>query len=128
MKKIFIEKYSSNIYLKRCISIPSDFTERIIHIIKSIPKGRVLTYGFIAKLAGNPRAARQVSWILHSSSKKYNLPWHRVISSKGLISLKSFEDCEYQKTLLEQEGIKVLDGYKINLNKHLWKINSLENM
>ncbi|UCC21332.1 MAG: MGMT family protein, partial [Promethearchaeota archaeon] len=46
--------------------MPTDFTERIIQIIKNIPKGKVLTYGFVAKLAGNPRAARQVSWILHS--------------------------------------------------------------
>ncbi|MFX0142443.1 MAG: MGMT family protein [Candidatus Hodarchaeota archaeon] len=110
------------------MSIPSDFTEQIIHIIKSIPKGYVLTYGFIAKLAGNPRAARQVSWILHSSSKKYNLPWHRVISSNGKISLKSFEDRQYQKNLLEKEGIKVLEGFKVDLNKYLWKINSTEKM
>lgn len=110
------------------MSIPSDFTEQIIHIIKSIPKGRVLTYGFIAKLAGNPRAARQVSWVLHSSSKKYDLPWHRVISSNGKISLKSFEDRQYQKNLLEQEEIKVLDGFKVNLEKYLWKINSIENL
>jgi len=110
------------------MSIPSDFTEQIIHIIKSIPKGRVLTYGFIAKLAGNPRAARQVSWILHSSSKKYKLPWHRVISSNGKISLKSFEARQYQKNLLEQDGIKVLDGFKVNLEKYLWKINFIKNV
>ncbi|UCD02557.1 MAG: MGMT family protein [Promethearchaeota archaeon] len=106
--------------------MPSDFTEKIIHIIKNIPKGNVLTYGFIAKLAGNPKAARQVSWILHSSTKKYNLPWHRVISSKGIISLKSLEDREYQKNLLEQEGIMVTDGFKVNLKKYLWKIDSIE--
>lgn len=110
------------------MSIPSDFTEQIIHIIKSIPKGRVLTYGFIAKLAGNPRAARQVSWILHSSSKKYDLPWHRVISSKGKISLKAVEDCEYQKNLLEQEGIKFSDRFNLDLKEYLWKINSIEDM
>ncbi|MHA1457965.1 MAG: MGMT family protein [Promethearchaeota archaeon] len=62
--------------------MPSEFTQEVIKIIKNIPKGKVLTYGMIAKLAGNPRAARQVSWILHSSSKKYDLPWHRVINSK----------------------------------------------
>ncbi|MFX1417698.1 MAG: MGMT family protein [Promethearchaeota archaeon] len=101
--------------------IPTDFTQRIIQIIQSIPKGKVLTYGFVAKLAGNPRAARQVSWILHSSTKKYNLPWHRVISSKGIISMKSVDDCEYQKLLLEHEGIKVEDGFKIDLKEYLWK-------
>ncbi|MFW9998771.1 MAG: MGMT family protein [Candidatus Hodarchaeota archaeon] len=110
------------------MSIPSDFTQRIINIIKRIPEGKVLTYGFIAKLAGNPRAARQVSWILHSSSKKYDLPWHRVISSKGKISLKAVEDCEYQKILLEQEGIKFLNGFNLNLKEYLWKINSIEDL
>jgi methylated-DNA-protein-cysteine methyltransferase-like protein len=110
------------------MSIPSEFTEKIIHIIKSIPKGRVLTYGFIAKLAGNPRAARQVSWILHSSSKKHNLPWHRVISSTGKISLKALEDRQYQKNLLEQEGIKVLDGFKVDLKTYLWEIDSITHL
>ncbi|MFW9970850.1 MAG: MGMT family protein [Candidatus Odinarchaeota archaeon] len=118
--------YNDN--LKWCISIPSDFTEQIIHIIKSIPNGKVLTYGFIAKLAGNPRAARQVSWVLHSSSKKYNLPWHRVISSNGQISLSTFDDRQYQKILLEQEGIKVSNGFKVDLKKYLWNINSIEHM
>ncbi len=79
-------------------------------------------------MAGNPRAARQVSWILHSSTKKYNLPWHRVISSKGIISLKSLEDREYQKNLLEQERIIVTDGFKVDLKKYLWKIDSIENV
>ncbi len=77
-------------------------------------------------MAGNPRAARQVSWILHSSTKKYNLPWHRVISSKGIISLKSLKDCEYQKNLLEQEGIMVSDGFKVDLKKYLWNIDSIK--
>jgi methylated-DNA-protein-cysteine methyltransferase-like protein len=108
--------------------IPSELTERIINIIKKIPEGKVLTYGFIAKLAGNPRAARQVSWILHSSTKKYNLPWHRVISSKGKIALKSEEDCEYQKNLLEHEGIEILDEFNVDLKKYLWKVKSMEDL
>jgi methylated-DNA-protein-cysteine methyltransferase-like protein len=82
----------------------------------------------IAKLAGNPRAARQVSWVLHSSSKKYNLPWHRVISSTGKISLQSDDDKQYQKRLLELEGITFSTEFKINLKKHLWNIASLEKM
>ena len=106
--------------------MPSDFTEKIIQIIKNIPKGKVLTYGFIAKLAGNPRAARQVSWTLHSSSKKYNLPWHRVINSKGIIAFKSIEDRNYQKNLLEQEGITFSDEFSVDLKKYLWKIDSIE--
>jgi methylated-DNA-protein-cysteine methyltransferase-like protein len=97
----------------------------VIYIIKNIPKGKVLTYGFIAKLAGNPRAARQVSWILHSSSKKFQLPWHRVISSNGKLSMKSIEDKQHHKRLLELEGIAISNEFRVDLKKYLWDINSL---
>jgi len=76
-------------------------------------------------LAGNPRAARQVSWLLHSSTKKYNLPWHRVINSQGKIALKSQDGIEYQKVLLEKEGIKFVDSTKVDLKKYLWEIDSI---
>jgi len=69
-----------------------------------------------------------VSWLLHSSTKKYDLPWHRVINSRGIIALKSIEDKEYQKNLLELEGIIVSDGFKINLKDYLWKIDSIKNL
>ena len=110
------------------ICITSDFTRDVIKIIKNIPSGKVLTYGRIAKLAGNPQAARQVSWLLHSSSKKYNLPWHRVINSLGKISMKSFDDREYQKRLLEKEGVVFRDSYKIDLKEYLWEIDSIEHL
>ena len=104
----------------------TDFTQNVIHIIQSIPKGKVLTYGLIARLAGNPRAARQVSWILHSSSKKYHLPWHRVISSNGFLSMKSIEDKQYHQKLLELEDITFIDNFKIDLGLYLWKPKSSE--
>ncbi|MFX1494230.1 MAG: MGMT family protein, partial [Promethearchaeota archaeon] len=63
--------------------MPISFSQNIRELIKQIPYGRIATYGQIAAFAGNPRAARQVAWILHSCSKKDNLPWHRVINSKG---------------------------------------------
>ena len=100
--------------------MPSEFTQEVIKIIKNIPAGKVLTYGMIAKMAGNPRAARQVSWILHSSTKKYDLPWHRVINSKGLIVLASDEDRYYQKNLLIEEGINFKSEFGLDLKKYLW--------
>ncbi len=95
----------------------SDFTTTVIKIIKQIPEGKVTTYGKIAILAGNPRSARQVSWILHSSSKKYKLPWHRVINSKGIIAMKSADGKNIQKELLEKEGIEFISDFKVNLKK-----------
>lgn len=108
--------------------IPNDFTQDVIKIIKNIPVGKVLTYGKIAKLAGNPRAARQVSWLLHSSSNKYNLPWHRVINSQGRIVLKSEDGKDFQKILLEKEGIKFVDENRVDLKKYLWEIDSIANI
>ncbi|MBY9011344.1 MAG: MGMT family protein [Candidatus Lokiarchaeota archaeon] len=108
--------------------MPSDFTQDVIKIIKNIPVGKVLTYGKIAKLAGNPRAARQVSWLLHSSTKKYNLPWHRVINSQGKIALKSEDGKDYQKILLKKEGIEFVERNKVDLKKFIWEIDSIRNI
>ena len=88
----------------------------------------MLSYGKIAKLAGNPKAARQVSWLLHSSTKKYKLPWHRVINSKGEIALKSQDGKDYQKILLEKEGIEFTENNKIDFKKYLWEIDSIGNI
>ncbi|UCG91612.1 MAG: MGMT family protein [candidate division WOR-3 bacterium] len=96
------------------------FYQRVIDIIKKVPYGKVATYGQIAAYAGNPRAARQVSYILHSSSGKENLPWHRVINSKGGISLRRRHGYELQKQLLKKEGIKFTKNDTVDLEKFLW--------
>lgn len=82
-----------------------DFTKRVIDIIKNIPYGKVMSYGQVADLAGKPRGARQVARILHSMGEKYELPWHRVINSKGMISLPEYSGGGLQKSILEDEGI-----------------------
>ena len=102
----------------------SSFSERVIHIIKHIPPGRVLTYGRIALLAGNPRGARGVSWLLHSSTKKHDLPWHRVINAQGRSSCPHPAD-EEQIFLLEKEGVAFTNG-AADLKSCLWEISSIE--
>ena len=91
----------------------------MIKIIREIPVGKVATYGQIATLAGNNKAARQISRILHSSSDKYDLPWHRVINSQGRISLRSGDGLEMQKAMLESEGIQVIAD-RIDLDEYQW--------
>jgi len=93
------------------------FTERVILIIKNIPSGKVMSYGQIAALAGSPKGARQVVRILHSMSDKYNLPWHRVINSKGEIGFKDLNSFTLQKLFLTDEGIEFIDDNKIDLNR-----------
>ena len=64
-----------------------DFTSEVIRLIKSIPRGKVATYGQIACLTGHYPSVRRVVWILHSCSEKEGLPWHRVVNRQGAISL-----------------------------------------
>ncbi|WDF50696.1 MGMT family protein [Paenibacillus sp. KACC 21273] len=82
------------------------FTKHVIRIIQAIPYGKVMTYGQIAAEAGSPRAARQVVRVLHSMSKKYDLPWHRVVNSKGEIAIADDESRFLQQMLLEEEGVE----------------------
>lgn len=94
------------------------FTEKVIQIIKDIPEGKVMTYGQVAKLAGNPRAARQVARILHTMSRKHHLPWHRVINAKGQIAMKDEGKFNEQRLSLEAEGIEVNNAGKVDLMKY----------
>ncbi len=92
-----------------------EFTENVVTIIKKIPPGKVMTYGQIAKCAGSPRGARQVVRVLHTMSRKHELPWHRVINAKGEIGLKSEDGYIDQKMMLEGEGIVFLPNSKVDL-------------
>ena len=97
------------------------FTEQVLEIIQSIPYGKVMTYGQIALYAGNPRGARQVSRILSGMSQKYDLPWHRVINSKGGISLTG-EPGFVQVERLLQEGI-IVENKHVNLKDYQYHLD-----
>lgn len=96
------------------------FTEQVVEIIRAIPAGKVMTYGQIAGLAGSPRAARQVVRVLHSMSRKYRLPWHRVVNAKGQIALQDDESFQEQLLSLEAEGVEVGLHGLIDLEKYQW--------
>jgi len=103
------------------------FREDVIKQIQRVPKGRVTTYGAVASLAGKPRAAQAVGQILHNIDIcKQNIPWQRVINSKGYISTNCFDHpAIMQAELLRQEGVKVEEGrsrFSINLKEYLWLI------
>lgn len=100
----------------------NEFTENVINIIKQIPEGYVMTYGQIAANAGNPWGSRQVARILHSMSRAYELPWHRVINSKGEISLQG-EGGFIQLEKLANEGI-ITKNNKIDLSKYQYNLSN----
>ncbi|AGH94534.1 MGMT family protein [Pseudobdellovibrio exovorus] len=97
------------------------FTKKVIQVIKKIPKGRVASYGQIATLAGNSGGARGVVWILHSCSDAYDLPWHRVVNSQGLIAIPADRKHhrEQRKRLLD-EGVLFLSASHVDFKKFQW--------
>ena len=101
--------------------MPDSFMERAKKVIKSIPRGKVATYGLVATMAGSPRAARQVVRVLHSCSEKDKLPWHRVVNREGKVALKHGDGYELQKAMLEDEGVVFGLEEKIDLGKYLWR-------
>lgn len=101
-----------------------EFTRRAIWIMKHIPEGKVMTYGSVARYAGSPRGARQVSWILRSMTDKYQIPWHRIINSKGEIALMDDESRWMQKSMLENEGVALL-GFKVDLDIYLYDASKI---
>lgn len=97
-----------------------NFWERVFECIKKIPKGKVVSYGQVASFCGSPRASRQVGWALRSLDGDNTLPWWRVVNREGHISVKGtmISTQEVQKALLEHEGVKVSEDYKLDIEKY----------
>ena len=96
--------------------------DRFYRVVESIPEGRVATYGLVARLAGKPGRARLVGHALASLDEESDVPWHRVINSRGEISSRGLGDSEHlQRILLESEGVVFSEAGSINLERYLWK-------
>jgi len=94
------------------------FSQQVIAIIQSIPRGKVMTYGQIAALAGQPRAARQVVRLLHSAARSHRLPWHRVVNARGEIAIPSEPERSMQASALIEEGVAVDGAGRIDLQRY----------
>ena len=98
----------------------SDFdnwVKAVWHVVNGIPRGHVLTYGEVARLAGMSRAARRVSQAMRRAPRGMKLPWHRVINAQGKISIpEDSPSHQRQKDLLEREGVVFLNG-RIDLER-----------
>lgn len=100
----------------------TEFARRVIDTVRVIPKGKVATYKQIAELCGKPHASRGVAWILNSCSKKYKLPWQRVLSSRGCISFKhGTRNFLLQRAILRAEGIQFQPNDRIDMTRFQWK-------
>lgn len=91
---------------------------RIVAAIRKIPRGKVASYGSVARGAGLPGAARQVVGVLRRS---FGLPWHRVLGSGGQIKLRGDSALE-QRLRLEAEGV-VFRGRRVDMKRHEFKFS-----
>jgi methylated-DNA-protein-cysteine methyltransferase-like protein len=96
----------------------TDSTRRIVEIILAIPRGKVSSYGAVARAAGLPNGARQTVRVLPSLSAKFDLPWHRVIRSDGRIALKEGQGRELQISLLRSEGVEVSPTGEVDMVRY----------
>jgi len=98
-----------------------DFFQRVYEVVRTIPVGRVTTYGLIAKKLGSASSARTVGWALNACHNDSSIPAHRVVNRNGLLSGKHhFKGFDLMKQLLENEGIQVNDDKVVDFYIKLW--------
>jgi methylated-DNA-protein-cysteine methyltransferase-like protein len=100
---------------------------RIHRVVSRIPKGRVATYGQIARLAGLRGQARLVGYAMHALPAGTRVPWQRVVNAKGMISLPG-SSAERQRERLEQEGVLFDARGRIDLDRFLWQPRTPQNV
>lgn len=98
----------------------SQFSRKVIQVVCSVPKGKVVSYGQVAVYVGVLRAARQVGWTLRSLEDDISIPWWRVIGNAGRITIKGnkYNTPQLQKKLLEQDGVEVSSKLEIDIAKY----------
>lgn len=102
------------------MSEPVSFFDRVHEIVRQIPRGRVTSYGAIARALGSAGSSRMVGWAMNASSDK-DVPAHRVVNRVGLLSGKHhFDGTNLMQQLLESEGVRVKDNKVVDFEKLFW--------
>lgn len=99
------------------------FRERVLTVVRAVPRGCVVTYGQVAALIGSPRAARQVGGVLYGlhAAEVDDVPWQRVINASGRISTYKIGSGELQRALLESEGVAFDAEDRVDLGRFRWR-------
>ena len=105
----------------------TNFFEKVYAIARQIPEGRITSYGAIAKCIGSPQSARMVGWAMNASHNQEDMPAHRVVNRKGLLTGKHhFEGTNLMQQLLENEGIVVIENQIQNFEEIFWDPSSIK--
>lgn len=102
-------------------SVAANNKQKIWQIVHAIPKGKVASYGQVANMAELPGYARYVGHVMKSLPVDSQLPWHRVVNSRGQLSFpRDSREYRLQKSRLEAEGIVFVNG-RFSLEKYAWR-------
>jgi len=128
VQKTMAEKIIQNIVKGRPQDEPS-FRERAYELVLRIPRGRVMTYGQVARVLGAGYDARAIGNIMYATPKdERQIPWHRVINSQGACSTAGLTTPpDLQQRLLEAEGLVFNDKGRCKLERYLWTPPEYEN-
>lgn len=97
------------------------FFEDVYDVVKLIPKGRVTSYGAIAKYLGTGGSARMVGWAMNAVTDRVDVPAHRVVNMSGLLTGKMhFGSPEEMQKMLEKEGVKVVNDKVVDFDNVYW--------
>ena len=99
---------------------PTPFSERVLTVVRGIPRGRVATYGDVAAMAGRPAAFRAVGNIMRSC-RNPNIPCHRVVGSDG--QLGGYSDTLVKRDLLKAEGVAIVGRRLRHFSRLRWQRN-----
>ena len=100
----------------------TNFFERVYDVVRQIPYGKVTSYGAIAKALGTARSARMVGWAMNASHNLEDVPAHRVVNRKGLLTGKHhFNGTTLMQQLLENEGVEIVNNQIVNFEAVFWQ-------
>jgi methylated-DNA-protein-cysteine methyltransferase-like protein len=103
-------------------AVNDNFFERVYFVVRQIPYGKVTSYGAIAKVLGAARSARMVGWAMNAAHNLEDVPAHRVVNRKGLLTGKHhFDGTNLMQQLLESEGIIVVNNQIMSFEAVFWE-------
>lgn len=105
----------------------TNFFTKVYQVAKQIPYGRITSYGAIAKYLGAERSARMVGWAMNAAHQMEDIPAHRVVNRKGLLTGKHhFDGSNLMQQLLESEGLQIKNNQIVNFDSYFW--NPIDNL
>tara|TARA_A200000113_G_C8687809_1_gene297716 strand:+ start:290 stop:616 length:327 start_codon:yes stop_codon:yes gene_type:complete len=108
------------------MTVEPSFFSKVYEVVRQIPEGKVTSYGAIAKYLGSPQSSRMVGWAMNASHSLDDVPAHRVVNRKGLLTGKHhFGGGTIMQQLLENEGVQIIEDQIQDLEKHFWDPENL---